>query len=97
RLARLGAHVIGYDLDAMNSFVAFEVYTDDAIADFSWIVAELLPEDECDIQVRWFGAKGDGTLHEDGTDDTAAIQNAIAYSNKLGGNPSVVFGKGIFV
>ena len=33
-LAPSGAHVIGYDLDANNNFEAFEVYTDEAIADF---------------------------------------------------------------
>src|SRR5215472_9898957 len=58
-LAERGAHVIGYELDADNNFKGFEVYTDEAIGDFSWIVVQLVVEQECDIQVQWFGAKGD--------------------------------------
>jgi hypothetical protein len=40
-LAPSGAHVVGYDLDARNNLKAFEVYTDEVIADFSWIVVQL--------------------------------------------------------
>src|SRR5260370_19508598 len=58
-LDRSGAHVIGYELDAGNNLKGFEVYTDAAIGDFSWIVTQLVSEEECDVQVKWFGAKGD--------------------------------------
>ncbi|MBZ5578503.1 MAG: hypothetical protein LAP40_18230 [Acidobacteriia bacterium] len=41
-LGQSGAHVISYDLDATNkNMKAFEVYTDEEIADFSWVVVQL--------------------------------------------------------
>ncbi len=40
-LAPSGAHVLGYDLDAKNNLKAFEVYTDQVFADFSWLVVQL--------------------------------------------------------
>src|SRR5262245_1975257 len=61
-LAKRGAHVTGYDLDAENNLKAFEVYTDEAIGDFSWIVVQLVSEP---VTPHDFGAVGDGT-----TDDT---------------------------
>ena len=39
-LAPVGAHVIGFELDSKNNFKAFEVFTDEAIATFSWIVVK---------------------------------------------------------
>jgi hypothetical protein len=41
-LAPAGAHVIAFDMDPTNlNVAAFEVYTDQAITQFAWIVVQL--------------------------------------------------------